>query len=168
MWTRRDKHLPLACDRDHLPLKVNTVDWRLKAETYGIQVPPQCIVDQVPAELIPKNPDVVAILVVNRVVDGHVYLAILSHHRGLCKPREPRYSVNIGNIYRHVRETQYTFGAALGCSFALLQVSLCRLGSCCYFQHCEQQRDIQGEVQFPHLSGRCEQGSGVSGPPLPA
>ena len=85
LWTGRDKHLPLAWDRDKLPLKVNAVDWRLKAEADGVWVLPQRIVDQVPAELIPEHPDVVAMLVVNGVVHGHVYLAILSHHCGFCK-----------------------------------------------------------------------------------
>ena len=83
--TRRDEHLPLACDQDKLPLKVNAVNWRLKMEADSIRVLPQGIVNQVSAELIPENPDVVAILVVNRVVNGHVYVAIVSHHCGFCK-----------------------------------------------------------------------------------
>ena len=75
--TRRGKHLPLACDRDKLPLKVNAVNWRLKMETDGIRVLPQRFVDQVPAELIPEDPDAAVILVVNRVAAGYVYVAIL-------------------------------------------------------------------------------------------
>ena len=84
-WTHRDTHLPMACDRNKLPLKVNALDGCLKAEGDGVRVLSQRIVNQVPAELVPKDPDVVVKLVVNRVVDGHVYVAVLSDHCGFCK-----------------------------------------------------------------------------------
>ena len=117
MWTRRDKHLSLACDGDKLPLEVNAVDRRLEVKADGVRVLSQRIVNQVPAELIPERPDVDVILVINRLVEGIVDVTILSHHCGSCKQESHGATVFWSMQNRHTVHIQ-CYAQLLFCSLA--------------------------------------------------